>query len=70
MPFNVCVTCIWESLVLGCAFYYRSVIKEKTPTKKTFPLFLWTEVVTFIVSEFLLRRQLWAGEIGGKGVYH
>lgn len=71
MPFNVCLTCTWESLVLGCAFYYRFVIKEKTPTQKIFPLFfLWTEVVTFIVSQFLLRRQLWDGEIGSKGVYH
>lgn len=43
MPFNVCLTCTWESLVPGCAFYYTSVIKEKTPTQKIFPFFFFVD---------------------------
>lgn len=56
VPFNVCLTCTWESLVLGCAFYYRSVIKEKTPTKKHFLFFYGQRLETFIVFWISLKK--------------
>lgn len=43
MPFNVCLTCTWESLVLGCAFYYRFVIKEKNPNTKNISSFFFVD---------------------------